>query len=144
MNDTPDRKQQKINGIEQPDLVQVNETYAKSHQQRFNMAGYAAPELSAVRVGIIGMGNRGPGHLKTLVQIEGVEIKSLCDKNPEKVEAALKYVENTDHSPALYTDGEDEWKKLCERDNYAAARRHDPFTSQPHPRHPRHPGGRAF
>ena len=47
-------KQKKINGIEQPDLVQINEAYAKSHQQRFNMAGYAASKLNTVRIGIIG------------------------------------------------------------------------------------------
>ena len=117
MNEIPDGKQQNINGIEQPDLVSVNKTYAKSHQQRFNMAGYAAPKLNTVRVGIIGMGNRGPSHLRTLVQIEGVEIKGLSDKNPETVEAALKYIENNDHSPVLYTGGEDEWKKLCESDD---------------------------
>jgi hypothetical protein len=116
-NDPHIREQQEINGKGQPDLVQINHAYAKSHRQRFNMAGYAAPKLSTVRVGIIGLGNRGPGHLKTLVQIEGVEIRGLCDKNPAKVDAALKTLENTDHSPAVYTGGEDEWKKLCERDD---------------------------
>ena len=107
--------QQKINGIEQANTLQVNETYAASHRQRFNMAGYAAPKLGTVRVGIIGLGNRGPGHLRNLIKIEGVEIKALCDKNPVNVEGALKHVENTDHAPELYTDGGDEWKKLCER-----------------------------
>ena len=116
-NETAKGKQQKINGFEQCDVLQVNATYARSHQQRFNMAGYAAPSLSTVRVGLIGLGNRGPGHLHALLQIEGVEIKGLCDKNPERVEKALKQVENTDHSPIVYTDGEDEWKKLCERDD---------------------------
>ena len=116
-NDPHIREQQEINGKGQPDVAQINEAYAKSHRQRFNMAGYAAPKLSTVRVGLIGLGNRGPGHLKTLVQIEGVEIKGLCDKNPAKVDAALKTIENTDHSPVVYTGGEDEWKKLCERDD---------------------------
>lgn len=37
----------------------------KSHTQRYNMSGYAAPKLSTVRIGIIGMGNRGPGHMLT-------------------------------------------------------------------------------
>ena len=56
-----------------------------------------------VRIGIIGLSNRGPGHLKYLVQIEGIEIKSLCDKNTQKIEAALKHLKHSDHSPALYT-----------------------------------------
>ena len=114
-NNAPAGEQKKINGIAQPDLLEVNERYAESHRQRFNMAGYAAPQISTVRVGIIGLGNRGPGHLRNLIQIEGVEIRGLADKNPASVEAALKYIENTDHSPVLYTGGEDEWKKLCEQ-----------------------------
>lgn len=104
-----------MTGINQPDLVALNEKYGRTHHQRFNMAGYAAPKLNTVRVGIIGLGNRGPSHLKTLIQIEGVEIRALCDRSPEKVEEALKHIENTDHSPVLYTGGEDEWKRLCER-----------------------------
>ena len=114
-NNAPAGERKKINGIEQPDLLEVNERYAESHRQRFNMAGYAAPKISTVRVGIIGLGNRGPGHLRNLVQIEGIEIRGLADKNSDSVEAALKYIENTDHSPVLYTGGEDEWKKLCEQ-----------------------------
>ena len=81
------------------------------------MASFTAPRLSTVGIGIIGLGNRGPGHLRSLLRIEGVEIKGLCDKNPERVEAALEQVRHTDHSPAVYTEGGDEWKKLCERDD---------------------------
>ena len=81
-----------INGIEQPDPTRVNDAYAQTHEQRFNMAGFAAPKLGTVRVGIIGMGNRGPGHLRKLVQIEGVEITALCDKTPERVTAALEHI----------------------------------------------------
>ena len=114
-NDAPAGERKKINGIEQPDLLEINRRYAESHRQRFNMAGYAGPKMGTVRVGIIGLGNRGPGHLRNLIQIEGVEIRGLADKNPASVEAALKYIENTDHSPVLYTGGEDEWKKLCEQ-----------------------------
>ena len=114
-NDAPAGERKKINGIEQPDLLEINRRYAESHRQRFNMAGYAGAKMGTVRVGIIGLGNRGPGHLRNLIQIEGVEIRGLADKNPASVEAALKYIENTDHSPVLYTGGEDEWKKLCEQ-----------------------------
>src|SRR4051812_4991616 len=56
--------------------------------QRFNMCGYAAPGLEIVRIGFIGLGNRGPAHLSQVSKIEGVEIKALCDLRPEKVNAA--------------------------------------------------------
>jgi|SaaInlV_150m_DNA_6_1039752.scaffolds.fasta_scaffold09772_5 hypothetical protein len=32
-----------------PDLAQINEAHAQSHQQRFNMPGYAAPQFLPTR-----------------------------------------------------------------------------------------------
>ena len=43
------------------------------------MSGYAAPAIPVVRVGVIGLGDRGSGAVKRLSFIEGVEIKALCD-----------------------------------------------------------------
>ncbi|WP_089719079.1 hypothetical protein [Candidatus Entotheonella palauensis] len=61
-NEVQAGQDQAMTVIDQPDLVQLNERYRESHQQQFNMASYAAPKLSTVRVGIIGLGNRGPSH----------------------------------------------------------------------------------
>ncbi len=70
--------------------------------QTFNMCGYAAPKLETVRVGIIGLGNRGPGALDRMTHIEGVEIKALCDLRPEKVDLAKQQLENSVHKPVTY------------------------------------------
>ena len=63
-------------------------------KQRFNMSGYAAPKLETVRVGFIGLGNRGPGAVGRMKHIEGVDIVGLCDIRPEKAEAAKKSLES--------------------------------------------------
>jgi hypothetical protein len=84
-------------------------------QQRFNMSGFAAPKLETVRIGIIGLGNRGPSHLRTLRHIEGVEIRALCDLLPERVTRATKVLEGTNHRPTAYSGGPEEWKRLCEQ-----------------------------
>lgn len=89
----------------------------ESHIQSYNMSGYAAPKISTVRIGIIGMGNRGPAHMSTMSLIEGVEIKALCDIVPEKAEKAKMKLVGTGHNPDLYAGGPDEWKKLCERED---------------------------
>lgn len=91
--------------------------YEKSYLQRFNMSGYAAPPIDIVRIGIIGMGQRGPAHMITMSKIEKVEIKALCDLRPEKVNSAKKLLKGTKHDPVLYTGSDQEWKKLCERDD---------------------------
>jgi predicted dehydrogenase len=100
---------------ENSDLPQYINDYEKKRVQRFNMSGYAAPKICNVRIGIIGLGNRGPSHTRTLSHIDGVEIKALCDLLPERAIKAKKLLENTDHNPELYSGSTDEWKKLCQR-----------------------------
>ncbi len=89
----------------------------KSRQGRkhFNMSGYAAPKLETVRIGFVGLGNRGPGAVSRMSRIEGVEIKALCDVRPEYAEKVKKSLENTPHRPTLFTAGPNDWKKMCER-----------------------------
>jgi hypothetical protein len=89
----------------------------KANPQRFNMSGYAAPPIDKVRIGIIGMGQRGPSHMVTMRHIENVEIKALCDISADKLNAAKKLLAGTKHDPVLYSGNEEEWKKLCERDD---------------------------
>ncbi|HEY0667082.1 MAG TPA: Gfo/Idh/MocA family oxidoreductase, partial [Sphingobacteriaceae bacterium] len=89
----------------------------KNYTQKFNMSGYAAPALETVRIGFIGLGNRGPGAVVRMSKIEGVDIKGLCDLRPEKAQAAKQKIANTPHKPDLYTADENAWKKLCDRND---------------------------
>ncbi len=83
--------------------------------QAFNMSGYAAPKLDTVRVGFIGLGSRGPGHVMNLTKLEGVQIVGLSDLLEVEVQKVNKRITGLGHSPTLYSGGEDEWKKLCDR-----------------------------
>ena len=89
----------------------------KNHRQRFNMSGYVAPKLDKVRIGIIGLGNRGPSHLETMRMIDGVEIRALCDVLPERTAAAKKRLDGSIHNPTLYSGDQDAWMKLCEQED---------------------------
>lgn len=90
---------------------------ARDHMQAFNMHGFRAPKLDRVRVGLVGVGNRGSGTLIRLASIENVDIVALCDILPQNVQQAIQSIEGFGHSPAIYTDGEDAWKELCDRDD---------------------------
>ena len=94
-----------------------NSPFRHSHNQRFNMSGYAAAPLDTVRIGFIGIGNRGSGALRRYVRIEGVEITALSDLDAGKVERGREFVRQHGHDPAIYSGGADDWKKLCERDD---------------------------
>lgn len=88
-----------------------------SRQQRFNMSGYAAPKIETVRIGFIGLGQRGPGAVNRMSHIEGVEIKALCDIRPERVEKVKKSLDGTGHNPDTYSGSAFSWKEVCERED---------------------------
>ena len=80
----------------------------------FNMCGYAAPKLDVVRIGIVGLGQRGSGAVERLAYIDGVEITALCDKYPDRVEAAQKTLQKHNRPRAKAYSGEEGYKALCE------------------------------
>ncbi len=90
--------------------------FLKSHRQEFNMRGYAAPALDVVRIGVVGLGNRGSGTVRRLASVEGVEIRALCDVRPEMVDRSVQAISSF-HSPDTYSDGPDDWKRMMERDD---------------------------
>jgi predicted dehydrogenase len=85
--------------------------------QKFNMSGYSAPKIETVRIGYIGLGSRGPGHVLNMSLIDGVDIKGLCDIIPENVENVHKRIEFAGFKPTLYSGEADAWKKMCDRDD---------------------------
>ncbi len=95
----------------------IREQAIKKRNQKFNMCGYTAPKLDTVRIGFIGLGNRGPSHVSNVSLLEGVEIKALCDIVPEKVSNTIKMIENSGFSPEIYTGEAESWKKMCDRDD---------------------------
>lgn len=87
------------------------------HKQSFNMHGYAAPKMDRVRMGLIGIGSRGSGTLNRFASIANVDIIALCDILPGNIEKALKTIEGYGHNPDTYTDGEEAYKALCDRND---------------------------
>jgi len=92
----------------------VAETMPVSGTQQFNMCGYAAPKLDKVRIGFVGLGNRGPGAVKRMSYIEGVEIVALCDKRPGQITAAQEILTKAGLPKAKEYTGNDGWKAMVE------------------------------
>jgi hypothetical protein len=96
-------------------LAMILESVRKNHSQKFNMSGYAAPALPTVRVGVIGLGDRGSGAVERLSYIEGVEIRALGDLRKAAVMGSQKYLKSIGRPAALEFFGDDNiWKKLVE------------------------------
>ena len=82
-----------------------------------SMMGWADKPIEKLRVGVIGLGMRGPGAVHILAMIPGVEVTALCDKHPERVEQQQQWLRDNGHRPAPKTfSGEDGYKRLCEDD----------------------------
>ncbi|MCE7044517.1 Gfo/Idh/MocA family protein [Dyadobacter sp. CY312] len=105
------------NGAERAEINLSKPSELKGFGQSFNMSGYSAPKIDTVRIGYIGLGNRGGGAIKRIVHLENVQVKALCDVRPAQVQQAAKIFENTIHKPKLYSAGQDDWKKVCDRDD---------------------------
>ncbi|HWV70347.1 MAG TPA: Gfo/Idh/MocA family oxidoreductase [Pseudosphingobacterium sp.] len=93
------------------------ETSSRKYTQKFNMSGYAAPKIDTVRIGYIGLGNRGGAAVERISYLDSVQINALCDIRPEKVKAAKERIKRSGHNPAFYHDGTEDWKKVCERED---------------------------
>ncbi|MFT3705177.1 MAG: Gfo/Idh/MocA family oxidoreductase [Agriterribacter sp.] len=89
----------------------------EKRKQLFNMSGYAAPKIETVRIGFIGLGNRGSEAVPRINYLEGVDIRALCDIKAEQTALAKESIKGSKHNPVLYSGNENEWKKLCERDD---------------------------
>lgn len=83
-----------------------------------SVMGLACEPLGKVRIGIIGLGMRGSEAVRRLLFVESAEITAVCDLLPERAEEARAAVVQAGRGePAVFAGGQDEWKKLCERDD---------------------------
>lgn len=99
------------------EFEKIPELVRYTHNQNFNMSGYTAPKLDQVRVGVIGLGMRGPGAVSRLSKIQNVEIKALCDLIPERVEKVAASLKGTIHQPEKYSGSAYAWKKMIDRED---------------------------
>lgn len=82
------------------------------------MIGFAAEPIETVRVGIIGLGDRGDGAVNRMTYIDGAEIVALCDIEEERVNDMQKLlVERGRPAADAYFGSREAWKDLCRRED---------------------------
>ena len=86
-----------------------------------SMIGFNTTPIEKVRVGIIGLGNRGMVLLKMfewLIKNNKAEIVALCDLKAEKTQKAVDFVsKHQSKKTEQYTGKEYTWEKLAKRDD---------------------------
>ena len=105
-----------LSGYAESGAVENNNSKSENNRsQRFNMSGYAAPKLDKVRIGIVGLGMRGPGAVERMSYIDGVEIVALCDQYEDRVEKMQELLKKQGLPQAKsYSGNKEAWKKMCE------------------------------
>lgn len=103
--------------VVRPLVKKAGEDPGGSRSQLFNMCGYRAPRLENVRIGFVGLGNRGSAAVPRVNYISGVSIKGLCDIRPERIKLVQQRIKGSTHKPVLYSDSDESWKEMCERDD---------------------------
>ncbi len=70
-----------------------------------------------VRLGFVGVGNRGSYHLDCALGMEGVEVVAVCDIDDVALYRAKRWVEEAGQpSPHLYGENKTAYKELCEKE----------------------------
>lgn len=77
----------------------------------------ACPPIPIVRIGFIGLGNRGQATLQRYMVIEGVQINVLCDLRQANLDKAQAFLQTNGKPKADCINGADGWQNLCRRDD---------------------------
>jgi predicted dehydrogenase len=78
----------------------------------------SAPPLETVRVGYVGIGGQGGGHVRNLLRVAGCRITAVCDIRPERTDWATREITAAGQpAPAAYTRGPRDFERLCASDD---------------------------
>ena len=85
------------------------------------MGDFAAAPLDTVRLGFIGVGARGPGHLNNAMKCEGVEVVAICDNHAPAAERWAERVADAGRpAPRTYTDGDEDFLRMLREEDLDA------------------------
>ncbi len=88
---------------------------ASPEAQNQPTGAFAAAPIETVRIGFVGIGGQGGGHLRNLLRIPGCRITAVCDVRPERTDWAVKQITTAGHAaPAVYNRGPRDFERLCE------------------------------
>ena len=93
-------------------VIILDEPKPSAEQQ--TMLEFRCEPLDTVRVGFVGLGMRGPGAVERFTHIDGVAIKALCDKYPERAERCQAYLDRAAMPHAKIYSGDEGYKELCQ------------------------------
>ena len=81
----------------------------------------ASQSQKTIRLGFVGVGDRGSYHLDCALGIEGVEVPAICDINDEYLYRAKRWIEESGQpTPRLYGKTYTDYERLCQEEELDA------------------------
>jgi predicted dehydrogenase len=78
----------------------------------------AAAPIETVRIGMVGIGLQGGGHVENFLKIPGCRITAVCDIREPRTDWATRAIVEAGHpAPAAYTRGPRDFERLCEHED---------------------------
>lgn len=104
----------KVSAQDLKNIIKV-ETPARPEGQK-DVIGLTCAPIPVVRIGFIGLGDRGGEAIRRFVYQKGIEIKGLCDLHKGRVDNCQAILKSAHFPKATsYFGSVDAWKKMCER-----------------------------
>jgi hypothetical protein len=89
-----------------------------SHQLKGVPAEIKADPIDPVRIGFVGVGGMGSVHVRNFLDIDGVEVRAVCDIVEEKVARIQQWVQKAGQpKPSGYSRGETDFKRMCQEED---------------------------
>lgn len=80
--------------------------------------GLKKDPIDQVKVAFIGLGNRGPGHVRHINALyPKAKITAICDIREERAQKMADFLKEYNQTPTVYTGKEDAWKEMVRRDD---------------------------
>ena len=92
----------------------VIETPQRPEGQK-DVLGLALPKKKVVRIGLVGLGMRGPGAVENFSLIPGVQVVALCDYEEKRAVKQNERLRKNRLAPAAVYYGEKGYEALCKR-----------------------------
>ena len=92
----------------------VVETPQRPEGQK-DVLGLALPKKKVVRIGLVGLGMRGPGAVENFSLIPGVQVVALCDYEEKRAVKQNERLRKNGLAPAAVYYGEKGYEALCKR-----------------------------
>ncbi len=109
------------NQLNRRDFIKATALTGAALTLNHSIKAFSSVKKEKVRIGIIGAGFRSHEHMGNFLQREDVEIIAIADPQQRSIDEALKiFTEYKKTAPAVYKNGDYDYKNLLKRDDIDA------------------------